>query len=286
MKEILHFLYKPTTENTEKIFNKEGFKKTQTNCILMIILLIFEMFSIVVFSWVKDLLVITISLFFFLLINLSIPWIFWIFTRILWVKKSFQDMLLIVNIIFFFYIIFFVAIILISVMIPNEDISTTVKGIFGTTYLIWTFFLFITLLNKYLEKWWKTLIFIILNIIIAIIWVTILNNIATNTLDWYSKNARDTRRIMGLTPIAVEVKIYYFDNWKLPESLDDLDGYYKTEDSLEWQEINWCKFTYLYEKISEKSFSISACMESEEWKEKAKNDNWIYENRYEMITEL
>lgn len=100
----------------------------------------------------------------------------------------------------------------------------------------------------------------------------------------YELEALDSLRKSHLRSISMLLFLYKAENKKLPESLDSLKEKFK--DKKDWQTINWCKFWYTYEKISDREYRLSTCMESEYWKKQAKEDGWIYENKYEVHEKL
>lgn len=101
---------------------------------------------------------------------------------------------------------------------------------------------------------------------------------------------RDLKRVSKILSVRDELHQNYTDNWFL-NSLD-----YLPLDKKDWEIINWCKIWYIYEVFDIKNekweiirnwwFNYSNCMESKWYIDKAKNDWWIYEKRFELYSGL
>ena len=108
------------------------------------------------------------------------------------------------------------------------------------------------------------------------------------------KIARDSSRITDLNALRAWIEQVYQETWSYPsydEFRDRLSIYIYSipKDSLDWEVINWCEFWYKYvvwtdnNWIKNQIFRLSTCFE-DEWniKSRAKNDWWIYDNKYEI----
>jgi len=116
-------------------------------------------------------------------------------------------------------------------------------------------------------------------------------------LDWIKEKkmqkARDASRIASLQSIKAGLYMAFSDNAEYPKTLEWIKTYLITipKDPKDWKIINGCKFWYTYEVFADKSkiensaFRISACLEdSNNIKSKAKNDGWIYDNKFEITS--
>ena len=106
------------------------------------------------------------------------------------------------------------------------------------------------------------------------------------SLEKVNQESRDLFREATLRSFKNSLSLYNAlnNNYKLPDSLEKLEFYRK--DPKDWEIIDGCRFGYNYEKISDTKARISYCVESDEWKEKAKNDNGIYLDKYEYIVDI
>lgn len=107
------------------------------------------------------------------------------------------------------------------------------------------------------------------------------------------KKARDASRITDLMMLRSSIEQYYQDNWEYPNTIEKLtinNPYiYEVPNDPLWNiEINWCKFWYYYEVWKDKNgienqvYKLSTCFESKaNIDNKAKNDWWLYENKFE-----
>lgn len=115
-----------------------------------------------------------------------------------------------------------------------------------------------------------------------------IENPVTSSYENYQKRSRDTKRMMDLNILAVSVETYFVDKNEYPEKLEDLSKDFFREwklpkdPSLDGRILNDCEFGYKYEK-EEKGYRLSTCLEADE-KLEAKNDWWIYENKYEKFS--
>lgn len=88
---------------------------------------------------------------------------------------------------------------------------------------------------------------------------------------------------MDLNILEVMAFSYFAENDKYPEKIEDLENYWKIpkDPTLDWKIVDGCEFGYKYELEGEK-YRFSTCLEND--LEQAKNDWWIYENKYEKFS--
>lgn len=289
MKEVFKFFYLPKRENAEDIF----FKTEKEKLILIIKLavigiLFFEinkffnvyMYENGIYEGIKLIVGLIFKNFIYYCLWLTVlSTILFILIKLFRWKASFLDSLLIISIPAFFSSIIvwlvILAIILAFTFNPLFIISGSIfVQIASIIWIVWSVILFIVLVNLHLDSVIKTIWFFMLLIIVS--WAIYIYNLKDNKK--YYLETSDSLRIMEVDSILKRLSIEFVKEWKYPEFLDE--SYSK--DRREGETENGCYFTYLYEKISDEEIRISFCPESERWKEKAKNDGWIYDNRYEV----
>ena len=106
------------------------------------------------------------------------------------------------------------------------------------------------------------------------------------------QKARDLIRIVDIKHIELWVYLYFENNNKYPESLEEVKKYFLTWDRKipidpkNGEIVNWCTLGYNYElyKTGAVSFRLSACFEHKDNLEtKAKKDEWIYDDIFEVF---
>ncbi len=104
------------------------------------------------------------------------------------------------------------------------------------------------------------------------------------------KEVRDDARILDLKLIQSSLEQVYQDTMEYPKSLDSITIYLIDGipvDKNQGQTINGCTFWYNYESFEKdwlpnNWYRLSTCLESDIKQELLKNDNWIYDNKYEI----
>lgn len=119
---------------------------------------------------------------------------------------------------------------------------------------------------------------------------------STNTYSAQIKKARDSSRVSDLMSLRIWLEQVYQEKWYYPnydEFKDRLSIYLYSipQDMLDWEVISNCEFGYKYAVwpddnwIENQRFRLSTCLE-DKWniESRAKNDWWIYGNRFEVGT--
>lgn len=298
MKDIFNFIFTPNKENREKIFENSISEKRKLAFYMILIWVIFfevfaNLFILNIFNqlW-KFVSIILLTnfitfLILYLFFNIIFSFLLHIFTKIFGNKKEFINTLLTVAIPTSFFSIIYGIIFWILFIIFYFWINLFfIIDILVIIVIIWTLWLFFSLLNWILEHKWKTFWTFILSLILPIIGISIYMN---NIYNWYEEKARDSSRIIKISTIEIWMNNYFYSEEKLPEDfLDFSKKFYEIpNDPREWNfSKNGCEFTYKYEKISEKTYKISICPESKLNIEKAKNDGWTDGKRLEFIKEV
>lgn len=236
--------------------------------------------ELIIISFIKLLIIYLIS-------NLTFSFLLHIISKIFGNKKEFINTLLAVSIPATFSAIIYGIIFGILFIIFSFGVNLFfIINILDFIVIIWSLWLFLSLLNRILEHKWKTFWTFFLSVILPIIAITFYIN---NVYNWYSERARDTIRITEVSNIKSIIWLYHMDERKLPKNFSDFSKYLFKEiiDPREWEKSkNNCDFTYKYEKISENKYKISICPESAKNIQKAKNDGWTDEKRLEFINEI
>lgn len=293
MKDIFNFIYKPNSENRERIFSKNIDEKRNLSIkVFLFGFIFFEIFANLIyikfwFEFISIIISIILLWFYYFLANIIFSVLLYWVSKIFGNKKFFIDTFLVILIPLMFASIIYGTIfwiIFLAFLLGIFDLFFLVY-ILGIIVIFWTLWLFLVLLNWNLEHKWKTL-WTVLTLITPIF---LINIYIQNTYEWLSEKARDSVRITNLSSIENSLNIYFAEKNYFPESLEEIKSYLYKEikDPKEWEKSkNGCEFTYKYEKISEKTYKISICPESKVNIEKAKNDGWTDEKRLEFIKEV
>lgn len=127
----------------------------------------------------------------------------------------------------------------------------------------------------------KTILFLVVTILISSC-----STDEKSSIEW----TQDDLRITDLKSIQVWLDTFYQDSYEYPVSLSEISSYMLNGlpvDVNDWTIHNGCTFWYKYEVLEKDwipndGYRLSTCLMSTEKQKILKNDNWIYDNRYEI----